>query len=137
MVELTADRLMLVDGGTAKEYSGSMDDYIDFVMGRNQPKQPSGSGAAKPAPANPGKTRAKARFLKSELASAEKAMTKLEASLSQIDEAMCDPASAPAHLADIAMDDLLIRRAEVSERLAKAEAEWLALGEQIESLEDA
>lgn len=137
MVELTADRLMLVDGGTAKEYSGSMDDYIDFVMGRNQPKQPSGSGAAKPATANPGKTRAKARFLKSELASAEKAMTKLEASLSQIDEAMCDPASAPAHLADIAMDDLLIRRAEVSERLAKAEAEWLALGEQIESLEDA
>ncbi|KPM18270.1 ABC-F family ATP-binding cassette domain-containing protein [Citromicrobium sp. WPS32] len=137
MVELTADRLMLVDGGTAREYSGSMDDYIDFVMGRNQPKQPSGSGAAKPAPANPGKTRAKARFLKSELASAEKAMTKLEASLSQIDEAMCDPASAPAHLADIAMDDLLIRRAEVSERLAKAEAEWLALGEQIESLEDA
>ncbi|MEL7738543.1 ABC-F family ATP-binding cassette domain-containing protein [Citromicrobium bathyomarinum] len=137
MVELTADRLMLVDGGTAKEYSGSMDDYIDFVMGRNQPKQPSGSGAAKPATANPGKTRAKARFLKSELASAEKAMTKLEASLSQIDEAMCDPASAPAHLADIAMDDLLIRRAEVSERLAKAEAEWLALGEQIESMEDA
>ncbi|WP_226660932.1 ABC-F family ATP-binding cassette domain-containing protein [Alteriqipengyuania lutimaris] len=137
MVELTADRLMLVDSGTAKEYSGSMDDYIDFVMGRNQPKQPSGSGAAKPATANPGKTRAKARFLKSELASAEKAMTKLEASLSQIDEAMCDPASAPAHLADIAMDDLLIRRAEVSERLAKAEAEWLALGEQIESLEDA
>jgi len=137
MVELTADRLMLVDSGTAKEYSGSMDDYIDFVMGRNQPKKSSGSIPAKPAPANPGKTRAKARFLKSELATAEKAMAKLEASLSQIDEAMCDPASAPAHLAGIAMDDLLIRRAEVSDALAKAEAEWLALGEQIESLEDA
>ena len=137
MVELTADRLMLVDGGTAKEYSGSMDDYIDFVMGRNQPKKSSGSIPAKPAPANPGKTRAKARFIKSELATAEKAMTKLEASLSQIDEAMCDPASAPAHLAGIAMDDLLIRRAEVSDALAKAEAEWLALGEQLETLEDA
>ena len=137
MVELTADRLMLVDSGTAKEYSGSMDDYIDFVMGRNQPKKSSGSIPAKPAPANPGKTRAKARFLKSELATAEKAMAKLEASLSKIDEAMCDPASAPAHLAGIAMDDLLIRRAEVSDALAKAEAEWLALGEQIESLEDA
>ncbi|MBH1943448.1 ABC-F family ATP-binding cassette domain-containing protein [Erythrobacter sp. YJ-T3-07] len=137
MVELTADRLMLVDSGTAKEYSGSMDDYIDFVMGRNQPKKSSGSTPAKPAPANPGKTRAKARFIKSELATAEKAMTKLEASLSQIDEAMCDPASAPAHLAGIAMDDLLIRRAEVSDALAKAEAEWLALGEQLETLEDA
>ncbi|MBY8338317.1 ABC-F family ATP-binding cassette domain-containing protein [Alteriqipengyuania sp. NZ-12B] len=137
MVELTADRLMLVDGGTAKEYSGSMDDYIDFVMGRNQPKKSSGSTPAKPASASPGKTRAKARFLKSELATAEKAMAKLEASLSQIDEAMCDPASAPAHLAGIAMDDLLIRRAEASDALAKAEAEWLALGEQLETLEDA
>ena len=135
MVELTADRLMLVDGGTAKEYSGSMDDYIDFVMGRNQPKKPSGSGAAKPAPANPAKAKAKARFIKSELATAEKAMARLQTSLSEIDQAMCDPASAPPRLAGVAMDDLLIQRAEVSDRLAEAEAEWLALGEQLEALE--
>ena len=38
MVELTADRLVLVDGGTAKDYAGSIEDYIDFVLGRNQPK---------------------------------------------------------------------------------------------------
>ena len=137
MVELTADRLMLVDGGTAKEYSGSMDDYIDFVMGRNQPKKPSGSGAAKPAPANPAKTKAKARFIKSELATAEKAMARLQTSLSEIDQAMCDPAKAAPRLADIAMDDLLIQRAEVSEKLEEAEAQWLALGEQLETLADA
>ena len=137
MVELTADRLMLVDGGTAREYSGSMDDYIDFVMGRNQPKKPSGSGAAKPAPANPAKTKAKARFIKSELATAEKTMTRLQTSLSEIDQAMCDPAKAAPRLADIAMDDLLIQRAEVSEKLDEAEAQWLALGEQLEALEDA
>jgi ATP-binding cassette subfamily F protein 3 len=38
MVELTADRLVLVDGGLAQPYDGSMEDYIDFVLGRNQPK---------------------------------------------------------------------------------------------------
>ena len=38
MVELTADRLVLVDGGTASEYPGSIEDYIDFVLGRNQRK---------------------------------------------------------------------------------------------------
>jgi len=38
MVELTADRLVLVDGGTAREYAGSMEDYIDFILGRNQPR---------------------------------------------------------------------------------------------------
>ena len=43
MVELTADRLVLVDDGGASEYAGSIDDYIDFVLGRNQPK-----AAAKP-----------------------------------------------------------------------------------------
>ena len=48
---------------------------------------------------------------------------------------MCDPASAPPRLAGVAMDDLLIQRAEVSDRLADAEAEWLALGEQLEALE--
>ncbi len=137
MVELTADRLMLVDGGTAKEYGGSMDDYIDFVLGRNQPKKQSGAARQKKASANPGKTKAKARSLKSEIASAEKAMTKLESSLSEIDQVMSEPANAPAHLADIAMDDLLVRRARVSDELAEAEAKWLALGEQLETLEDA
>ena len=42
MVELTADRLVLVDDGTATEYAGSIEDYIDFVLGRNQPKDDRG-----------------------------------------------------------------------------------------------
>ncbi|GGD32863.1 ABC-F family ATP-binding cassette domain-containing protein [Croceicoccus pelagius] len=134
MVELTADRLMLVDEGTAREYSGSMDDYIDFVLGRNQPKKDAKQAPAKASSGDSAKTRAKARYLKSELASAEKTMNRLEASLSEIDEAMCEPAKAPKHLAGIAMGDLLVRRAEVSERLEKAEAEWLSIGEQLETL---
>jgi ATP-binding cassette, subfamily F, member 3 len=136
MVEMTADRLVLVDGGTAREYSGSMDDYIDFVLGRNQPKKQSRSASGKDAPVSSPKTRAKSRFIKSEMASAEKAMAKLETRVSEIDEAMCDPAKAPAHLATVAMSELLVRRAELSDQLDKAEAEWLALGEQLEALAD-
>src|SRR5919205_441552 len=33
MLELTADRLVLVDGGTAKEFAGSLDDYTDLILG--------------------------------------------------------------------------------------------------------
>jgi ATP-binding cassette subfamily F protein 3 len=33
MLELTADRLVLVDAGTAKEFHGSLDDYIAFILG--------------------------------------------------------------------------------------------------------
>ena len=36
MLELTADRLVMVDSGRAKEFSGSLEDYTDFVLGRNQ-----------------------------------------------------------------------------------------------------
>ena len=137
MVELTADRLVLVDGGTAKEYGGSMDDYIDFVLGRNQPKKDNKASPAKPTPGNSAKTRAQARFLASELASAEKIMAKLQASLSEIDQAMYEPANAAAHLADSKMSDLIARRATVSEQLEQAEAVWLACGEQLESLTSA
>ncbi|WP_066555585.1 ABC-F family ATP-binding cassette domain-containing protein [Croceicoccus bisphenolivorans] len=135
MVELTADRLVLVDGGTAREYAGSMDDYIDFVLGRNKPRKEAKPGPAKATSADSAKSRAKARFLKSELASAEKAMNRLQASLNEIDQAMYEPAKAPAHLADTSMSDLLTRRAQVSDQLAATEAEWLALGEQLEMLE--
>src|SRR4028118_944334 len=44
MLELIADRLVLVDGGTAREYDGSIDDYTAFVLSkdsgttRSQPK---------------------------------------------------------------------------------------------------
>ena len=53
MLELAADRLVLVDSGTAKEFSGSLDDYTDFILGRkpkgaDKPKQPS---APPPKPA--------------------------------------------------------------------------------------
>ena len=45
MVELTADRLVLVEDGGATDYAGSIDDYIDFVLGRNQPKGEQGQAA--------------------------------------------------------------------------------------------
>ncbi|MGI9376101.1 MAG: ABC-F family ATP-binding cassette domain-containing protein [Tsuneonella suprasediminis] len=136
MVELTADRLVLVDGGTAKPYDGSMEDYIDFVLGRNQPKSDTASAKpAKAANANSAKSRAQARFLRSELAKAEKAMARLQAECTEIDRAMYEPANAARHLADMAMSDLLVQRAKVADKLAEAEAVWLDLGEQLESTE--
>ena len=35
MVELTADRLVLVDQGTAREYDGSLEDYMAFILSAN------------------------------------------------------------------------------------------------------
>lgn len=43
MLELTADRLVLVDNGTAAEFTGSMDDYTDLILGR-KPARSEASG---------------------------------------------------------------------------------------------
>jgi ATP-binding cassette subfamily F protein 3 len=64
MIELTADRLVLVENGGATEYGGSVDDYIDLVLGRNQPP-----AEAKPKQSKPDrKAAAKAREEAGELA---------------------------------------------------------------------
>ncbi|MFA7441092.1 MAG: ABC-F family ATP-binding cassette domain-containing protein [Sphingomonadaceae bacterium] len=49
MLELAADRLVLVDNGTAKDFTGSLDDYTDMILGR-KPKGAELPKAAKAAP---------------------------------------------------------------------------------------
>ena len=34
----TDNGLVLVDSGTAKEFTGSLEDYTDLILGKNQPK---------------------------------------------------------------------------------------------------
>jgi ATP-binding cassette subfamily F protein 3 len=50
MLELVADRLVLVDGGTAKDYSGSIDDYTDMILGRKPARAEAPKAKAPPPP---------------------------------------------------------------------------------------
>ena len=134
MVELTADRLVLVDGGTAKEYNGSMEDYIDFILGRNQPKA---GGEAKPKASKQDKkasaaAREEQRAAKKKLTDAENLVAKLQAQISMHDRAMFDPASADKDLAKLNMGELSRRRGLLAGQLEDAEAAWLALSEALE-----
>ncbi|MFC3101726.1 ABC-F family ATP-binding cassette domain-containing protein [Altererythrobacter lauratis] len=134
MVELTADRLVLVDNGTAREYAGSMDDYIDFVLGRNQPKKDAKPATAQAKVAKPAPSAAQLRYVQSELAKAEKAMARLAAEVERLDQAMIDLAQSGAAADGPKMRDLQGPREKASEKLQQAEAEWLALGERLEEL---
>ncbi|MDP9056369.1 MAG: ATP-binding cassette domain-containing protein [Pseudomonadota bacterium] len=138
MVELTADRLVLVDNGTAVEYPGSMEDYIDFVLGRNQPKgEGKGNGkAAKGAKLDKkaaAAAREEARALKKKLTDTEAALARLQAQLSDIDRAMFDPASALPEYARLTMSALSQRRGEVAGQVQQAEAHWLEASEALEA----
>ena len=133
MIELTADRLVLVEGGEATEYSGSIDDYIDLVLGRGAPasEKPKQQRHDRKAAA---KAREDARALKKAAAEAEAASARLAAQCSALDRAMFDPTNAPTEFANLPMSELSRRRARVAAELEAAEAKWLEVNEQLERL---
>ena len=134
MVELTADRLVLVENGAARDYPGSIDDYIDIVLGRNQPKaeaKPKPVKADRKAAAN---ARQEAQALTKAASEAETESARLAAQCSAIDRAMFDPGSADPHLASLPMSELSRQRAKLAADLALAEARWLKASEQLDTL---
>ncbi|WP_417729679.1 ATP-binding cassette domain-containing protein, partial [Roseovarius sp.] len=135
MLELTADRLMMVDSGKAEEFSGSLKDYTDFVLGRNQPTSSSGKasgGNRKEERRAAAERRKQQTELRKTVTAAEKQMQTFGTELSAIDRAMFDPASAEPKHADLTMTDLMKLRAEIQDRLDQAEARWLEASDKLE-----
>jgi ATP-binding cassette subfamily F protein 3 len=132
MVELTADRLVLVDQGTASDYPGSIEDYIDFILGRNQPKSDASERAPKKSKAANARSREEEKRVRKQLSEAEKVMARLQAQLSALDLAMADPASATADLARLSPGELARRRAALARELEQAEQNWLQASEKLE-----
>ncbi|QJU57551.1 ABC-F family ATP-binding cassette domain-containing protein [Sphingomonas sp. AP4-R1] len=134
MVEMTADRLVLVDSGRADEFDGSLEDYTAFIL----TKEGSGKGNAKGGKAKDKKAaaeaREKAQALKKRVTEAETKMAKLTAEKSALDRAMFDPKTAEPAYAKLSMGELMKRRADVATALEEAEAGWLALTEELEAV---
>ncbi|MET0180426.1 MAG: ABC-F family ATP-binding cassette domain-containing protein [Novosphingobium sp.] len=125
MVELTADRLVLVEQGTASDYPGSIEDYIDFVLGRNQPKADARTKPARAGRKALAQARDHARLARKRVTEAEAAIARLQARLSAIDRAMFEPAGAAPDLATLAIGDLARLRSGLAAELELAEAQWL------------
>jgi len=135
MLELTADRLVMVDSGKAKEFSGTLNDYTDFVLGRNQEK-PAGSSNSGGNRKEERRLAAERRKQQSELrkaaSTAEKKIETLGKKLSGLDRAMFDPASVEEDYADLTMTELMKLRASVQDELEQNETDWLAANEALE-----
>lgn len=131
MVELTADRLVLVDDGTAQEYPGSIEDYIDFVLGRNQPKQ-GRDQKSKQERRTDARSRGKTKQIRNTIRDKEKLMERLQGEISSIDRALIDPAGAAPGLSGKGPGELAQRRTALAAELGKAESEWLAASESLE-----
>ncbi|GAA3695080.1 ABC-F family ATP-binding cassette domain-containing protein [Sphingomonas cynarae] len=133
MLELTADRLVLVDNGTAKEFDGSLDDYIAFVLKGDAPA----AGATKADRKANKKAVADARdretALRKTIRDLEADTARLTTERNAIDRAMFDPAGAEPRFAKMGMGDLNKRRAEVQARIDAVEAKWLEATEALEA----
>ncbi|WP_174273908.1 ABC-F family ATP-binding cassette domain-containing protein [Sphingomonas bacterium] len=132
MLGLTADRLVLVDHGTACEYEGSLDDYTAQVLS----KDASGGGKKgnkKEERRAAAQAREKGQALRKQAVAAEAEVTKLAAQRSAVERAMFDPSGAEPALTKLTMTELMRRRAEVSTALEAAEARWLEATEALEA----
>ena len=134
MVELTADRLVLVDSGTATEYDGSMTDYIDFVLGRNQPQSQTKAQGKPKRSQQSSNWREETRQLKKDIKAAEKAMADIEAQCARIDAVLADPAKASGPLAKLSLGELGKQRADLVTKLAEQEAVWIGVSERLDSI---
>ena len=135
MLELTADRLVMVDSGKAEEFAGTLKDYTDFVLGKNQPGSSSGKasgGNRKEERRAAAERRKQQTELRKSVTAADKQMKVLGAELSAIDRAMFDPATAEAKHVDLSMTDLMKLRAEIQDKLDKAEALWMESTDRLE-----
>jgi ATP-binding cassette subfamily F protein 3 len=139
MLEMTADRLVLVDSGTAKEFDGSLDDYIAFVLSKDSSDSAKGGGGPKLSKKDARRAAAQAReqgtALRKAAKDAEAALGKLTEQRSAVDRAMFDPSTATGDLAKMPMGELMKRRAELEGKIEAAELAWMEANEALETIE--
>ncbi|MCA1197386.1 ATP-binding cassette domain-containing protein [Sphingomonas sp. R647] len=135
MIEMTADRLVLVDGGTATPFDGSIEDYIAFVLA----KEPKAEGAAKggnrkDARREAAEAREKGNAMRKAAKAAEAELVKLQEKLSAIDRAMFDPSSAAPEFTKLTMTELMKQRGAVVKAIEAAEMTWMEAQEALEGM---
>jgi ATP-binding cassette subfamily F protein 3 len=133
MLELTADRLVLVDGGTAKEFDGSLDDYIAFVLKGDAPAPGASKADRKASKKAAADARDRETALRRTIRDLEADTVRLTTERSAIDRAMFDPAGAEPRFAKLGMGELNKRRAEVQAKIDAVESKWLEATEALET----
>ena len=140
LLELTADRLVLIADGAARDFSGGLDDYRDLVLGRSgsndNEKQAAKSGtklSRKEERRLAAEAREKTRALRKAVDKAEREVNQLTERQKDIDRALFDPKNYDGPESALSATDLMKKRSEVERSLAEAEARWLEANEALEN----
>ena len=125
LIELAADRLLLVKDGRVTPFDDDMDAYRQLMLGSHKPAAAKAKAAKKPAP------KQTLLALKAEVRTCEARLAKIAEMLEKIDERLADPS-----LYDGPVDrikQLNIKRDEILAAQERAETLWLAAEEQLEA----
>ncbi|EQB11814.1 ABC-F family ATP-binding cassette domain-containing protein [Sphingobium lactosutens] len=141
MIELVADRLVLVDNGTAQPFDGSLDDYTDIILRKSDGNGADGAGGGdapkvdrKAEKRNAAQWREKQKAAKNAVSKAERDMAALAAERSRIDQALFDPKSATGAEAKMTTSELMVKRAAIEKKLETAEEVWMEASAALEDL---
>ena len=141
LLSLIADRLLLVDGGRAQEFDGTLDDYRDSILGAARAgKGKSGNGMPQAeAPKAPmtkadrkekrkaaADARERTKPLRKAIADAEADMKKLTAKRDAVDAKLIDATPSDA-------STLMKERGQLTRDIEDAEARWLEASEAVEA----
>ncbi len=129
LLEACVDRLWLVASGTVRPFDGDIADYGRTVLGASAPAPARKREASAPKAAVPNRRRDR-EPVKRELAALEERMSRFEALIRRVDEALSE-ASAGVDASKIA--DLARQRSELERALLSAEEAWLELSQEAES----
>ncbi len=137
LIELTADRLWLVEGGTCTNYEDDLDAYRTLLLDRSRSAGKSGVGqqsGGQPTKRDQRKAAADNRAALAPLrriaADGEKRVAKLAAETARLEARLADPNIYAGPAAEVAK--LQIELGELKKRIATAEDDWLGAQEALE-----
>jgi ATP-binding cassette subfamily F protein 3 len=133
LLGLIADRLILVDEGTAKVFDGSLDDYRDMVLASRQSRDVDGQRSGKEGNRKADRrmsaeARERSKALRKQASQAEAELNRLWKRRAEIDQML----SAPQSNGGPSVGELMKTRAEIERHLATAEHRWLEASEAAE-----
>ena len=132
----TVDELLLVADGGVGAYDGTLDEYRDWLLGRDDSGAPAESAAVRGAAAARrragAKARAKLKPLRDELRGIEERMAELQSKLDAIIAVLAD-ADAYQRLRGEEVTDLIARHKRYRARVESLEEEWMAVSERLDA----
>jgi ATP-binding cassette subfamily F protein 3 len=133
LLGLIADRLILVDGGTATDFDGTLEEYRNMVLGAargngGDGQKYAGKASRKDERRMTAQAREQNKALRKAVMQAEAELKRLWQRRAEIDQML----AAPQANGGASVSALMKSRAEVEHQIAKAEQGWLEAGEAVE-----